>query len=223
LKKAAARKEALLLDQEMEHLTSLNLDYELGENDLENIDEDDEDFQLTPKASGDKKTVKLSSILPKPSPKAGLKVTPKVTPKATPTTSSRRGRPKGSGLGVKRKRELEEAAPDKLAKKNKADSEPEFQPVVSFRCEMCQALFRRIGSLEAHMKIHRGDHPLACKLCDKAFVRPGSFRNHAQTHMDEPDSEKEVEEESEQDEIPEYLKGTSQSGRVRKAKKMFDL
>ena len=91
LKKAAAKKEALLLDQEMEHLTSLDLDYEIGENDLEDI-EDDEDYTETPRPAGERKTVKLSSLLPKPSPKA----TPKAKSngaKATPTTSSsRRGR-----------------------------------------------------------------------------------------------------------------------------------
>lgn len=82
LKTAAAKKEALLLEQEMENLTSLDLDYEIDENELEDID--DEDYQETPKVAGDKKTVKLSSILPKPSPKA--------TPKSTPTTSGKRGR-----------------------------------------------------------------------------------------------------------------------------------
>ena len=91
LKKAAAQKEALLLEQEMEHLTSLDLDYEIDENDLEDIEED-EDYQATPKVAGDRKIVKLSSILPRPTPKTTPKATPKAVPKATPTTSSRRGR-----------------------------------------------------------------------------------------------------------------------------------
>jgi len=75
----------------MEHLTSLDLDYEIDENDLEDI-EDDEDYQETPKA--DRKPVKLSSILPKPSPKGTPKAAPKGTPQATPTptTSGKRGR-----------------------------------------------------------------------------------------------------------------------------------
>ncbi len=73
----------------MEHLTSLDLDYELGENDLEDID-DDEDFSTEmPKPAGDRKTVKLSSLLPRPSPKTTAAA---ATPKGTPTTSGRRGR-----------------------------------------------------------------------------------------------------------------------------------
>jgi hypothetical protein len=58
LKKAAAQKEALLLDQEMEQLaaTSLDdLDYEIDENDLEDI-EDDADYE-TPKAGLEKTRV----------------------------------------------------------------------------------------------------------------------------------------------------------------------
>jgi hypothetical protein len=93
LKKAAAQKEALLLDQEMEQLaaTSLDdLDYEIDENDLEDIEDDDADYETPKAAAAERKAVKLSSILPKPSPKGTPKAAPKATP--TPTTSGKRGR-----------------------------------------------------------------------------------------------------------------------------------
>jgi L-lactate utilization protein LutC len=94
LKKAAAQKEALLLDQEMEQLaaTSLDdLDYEIDENDLEDIEDDDADYATPKAAAAERKAVKLSSILPKPSPKGTPKAAaPKATP--TPTTTGKRGR-----------------------------------------------------------------------------------------------------------------------------------
>merc|ERR1719445_184563 len=108
------KKETELSDHEIEHLTSLDLDLDL--------DSEEESASGAVKKS----PMKLSAILPKPSPKSN---------KSTPASSSKKGviskqTPK---LTEKRKR-LEEAtaaaaAANTKAKKLKLDSEEEFQDV----------------------------------------------------------------------------------------------
>jgi len=145
------KKETELSDHEIEHLTSLDLDLDL---------EGEEDALNSPSGPSIKKSspMKLSAILPKPSPKSS---------RATLASSSKKGlissrqTPK---ITEKRKR-LEDAtaaaaAANSKAKKVKLDSEEEeaqeTEQMRPFKCDTCHSRFFRKDHLTRHEKQHIG-------------------------------------------------------------------
>jgi len=206
------KKETDLELHEIEHLTALDLDLD------EDLDLEAEIAGVEVKVGGGDNTnaFKMSDILPRP---ANLKSTP---------TSSRKG-DKTPKTVDKRKREDSDAATPAMKKAKAAAaaaiSTPEYKEI-GYRCNVCDAFFKREVTFNKHITIHSGVQPFKCTMCGKSFSNKASFKQHAKVHMNGTESQEESEEEGEteaKDETPDYLKGVSASGRVRKAKKVFDM
>jgi len=173
------KKETELSDHEIEHLTSLDLDLDL--------DSEEEAANGAVKKSA----VKLSSILPKPSPKAN---------KATPASSSKKGAvvSKPAPKITEKRKRLEEAtaaaaAANTKAKKLKIDSEEEFQDVDQmrpFKCEKargCNSRFFRETHLTRHEKQHTPEtEQISSKTRGKSFSGKEKFKLDAK---EDPDSD----------------------------------
>ncbi|KAA0186102.1 hypothetical protein HAZT_HAZT010405 [Hyalella azteca] len=54
-----------------------------------------------------------------------------------------------------------------------------------FKCEECGATFTQNGSLQVHIRRHRGDKPFTCKLCGNSYTRAFSLKVHMKTHTGE--------------------------------------
>ena len=57
----------------------------------------------------------------------------------------------------------------------------------SIRCDICQRVFPREKSLQAHKRIHTGEKPYACDYpsCGKAFTQSGQLKTHQRLHTGE--------------------------------------
>ncbi|KAK3090262.1 hypothetical protein FSP39_010495 [Pinctada imbricata] len=57
----------------------------------------------------------------------------------------------------------------------------------SIRCEVCNRVFPREKSLQAHMRTHTGERPYNCDYpgCDKAFCQSGQLKTHQRLHTGE--------------------------------------
>lgn len=57
----------------------------------------------------------------------------------------------------------------------------------SIRCEICNRVFPREKSLQAHKRIHTGEKPYLCDYpsCGKAFTQSGQLKTHQRLHTGE--------------------------------------
>ncbi|XP_002740975.1 zinc finger protein 367 [Saccoglossus kowalevskii] len=57
----------------------------------------------------------------------------------------------------------------------------------SIRCNVCNRVFPREKSLQAHMRTHTGERPYVCDYpnCGKAFVQSGQLKTHQRLHTGE--------------------------------------
>ena len=57
----------------------------------------------------------------------------------------------------------------------------------SIRCDICNRVFPREKSLQAHKRIHTGEKPYICDypLCGKAFTQSGQLKTHQRLHTGE--------------------------------------
>lgn len=57
----------------------------------------------------------------------------------------------------------------------------------SIRCEVCNRVFPREKSLQAHMRTHTGERPYGCDYpgCEKAFCQSGQLKTHQRLHTGE--------------------------------------
>ncbi|XP_013776623.1 zinc finger protein 367-like [Limulus polyphemus] len=57
----------------------------------------------------------------------------------------------------------------------------------SIRCNVCNRVFPRGKSLQAHMRTHTGERPYVCKFlnCGKAFAQSGQLKTHQRLHTGE--------------------------------------
>ena len=54
-----------------------------------------------------------------------------------------------------------------------------------FKCEQCGATFTQNGSLQVHIRRHRGEKPFSCDLCGNSYTRAFSLKVHMKTHTGE--------------------------------------
>ncbi|XP_028134635.1 zinc finger and BTB domain-containing protein 8A-like isoform X2 [Diabrotica virgifera virgifera] len=47
-----------------------------------------------------------------------------------------------------------------------------------FKCDLCDASFKRASHLNRHQLVHTGERPFACEHCDKAFSRHDKLKHH---------------------------------------------
>jgi len=71
--------------------------------------------------------------------------------------------------------------PGEVDSENKVD---EFgdQDERKYKCEQCQATFKKNAHLERHMLIHTGEKPFSCDVCEKSFSRKDKLKKHCRTH-----------------------------------------
>ena len=57
----------------------------------------------------------------------------------------------------------------------------------SIRCDICNRVFPREKSLQAHKRIHTGEKPYCCDYpsCGKAFTQSGQLKTHQRLHTGE--------------------------------------
>ena len=57
----------------------------------------------------------------------------------------------------------------------------------SIRCDICNRVFPREKSLQAHKRIHTGEKPYLCDYptCGKAFTQSGQLKTHQRLHTGE--------------------------------------
>ncbi|XP_068676123.1 zinc finger protein 367-like [Montipora foliosa] len=57
----------------------------------------------------------------------------------------------------------------------------------SIRCDVCNRVFPREKSLQAHKRTHSGERPFVCDFpnCGKAFVQSGQLKTHQRLHTGE--------------------------------------
>ncbi|XP_071799624.1 zinc finger protein 367-like [Asterias amurensis] len=74
----------------------------------------------------------------------------------------------------------------------RAESIPELQKEGStsgnaIRCKICQRVFPREKSLQAHLRTHTGERPFKCDYpnCGRAFVQSGQLKTHQRLHTGE--------------------------------------
>ena len=54
-----------------------------------------------------------------------------------------------------------------------------------YTCDECGATFTQNGSLQVHLRRHRGEKPFTCQLCGNSFTRAHSLKVHMKTHTGE--------------------------------------
>jgi uncharacterized Zn-finger protein len=57
----------------------------------------------------------------------------------------------------------------------------------AIKCEVCNRVFPREKSLQAHMRTHTGERPYKCDFdqCGRAFAQSGQLRTHQRLHTGE--------------------------------------
>ena len=54
-----------------------------------------------------------------------------------------------------------------------------------YKCNECGATFTQNGSLQVHIRRHKGEKPFTCELCGNSYTRAFSLKVHMKTHTGE--------------------------------------
>jgi len=78
---------------------------------------------------------------------------------------------------------LEQAA---LKLLKSSENSPSEQLKTKFRCHICLRYFKRLYTLETHIRVHDGSKPFMCQFCGKGFRQSGTKLNHVRAvHLEE--------------------------------------
>ncbi|CAG2053262.1 unnamed protein product [Timema podura] len=52
-----------------------------------------------------------------------------------------------------------------------------------YKCQICNAAFRKTSHLKQHVRQHTGERPYTCMECNKSFISNGVLKVHIRTHQ----------------------------------------
>ena len=54
--------------------------------------------------------------------------------------------------------------------------------LIDYRCNICDKRFTQLGSLKAHIDLHKGEKKYLCPICGRAFTQKTNLDTHVLRH-----------------------------------------